>query len=156
MNDMKIKSIVSLSVCGLVAIATSACFGFERKTTMAAPSASGVGALMGSWTSSNVIPSPASCTDFKWNATEQTANRASGAFSATCANALRLSGTAEGTLNGSLVNWSARGTATAADLASCSFTLTGTAELGVDSIRVPYAGDTCLGRVTGTEILRKQ
>jgi hypothetical protein len=34
-------------------------------------------------------------------------------------------------------------------------TLTGTAELGVDSIRIPYAGDTCLGKVSGVETLRR-
>lgn len=147
--------ILSFCMCA-AALAASACLGFERKSTVTGPSASGVAALLGSWTSSNVVPSPASCTDFKWNATEQTANSARGAFSATCANNLKLSGTAEGTLSGSVVNWSAQGAATAADLGSCAFSLTGTAELGVDSIRVPYSGDTCAGRVSGVEILRKQ
>ena len=149
------KRILSFVVCSVAAVAAAGCLGFERKSTVTGPT-SGVGALLGSWTSSNVIPSPASCTDFKWNATEQTANSARGAFSATCASDVKLSGTAEGTLSGSIVNWSAQGTANAADVASCGFSLTGTAELGVDSIRVPYAGDTCAGRVSGVQILRKQ
>jgi len=34
--------------------------------------------------------------------------------------------------------------------------LTGTAELGVNSIRVPYSGTTCLGPVSGVEILNKK
>jgi hypothetical protein len=144
-------------VCCLAAALTSACFGFERKSTVTGPTGSGVAALVGSWTSDNIVPNPASCTNFKWTAAEQTANSARGAFSATCANDLRLSGTADGTLNGSVVNWSAQGTASGATgLPSCAFTLTGTAELGVDSIRVPYSGDTCLGRVSGVEVLRKQ
>jgi hypothetical protein len=150
------KKSFSLCVCCLAAAAAAGCFGFERKTTLTGPTNSGGNALMGTWTSSNVIPSPASCTDFKWNVTEQTANGARGAFSATCANDVRLAGTAQGTLNGSLVNWSAEGTASAANVVSCGFSLTGTAELGVDSIRVPYSGDTCAGRVSGVEILRKQ
>ena len=150
------KKILTLFVCCAAAVAASGCFGFERQSTVTGPTDGGRNALMGTWTSSNVIPSPASCSDFKWNVTEQTANGARGAFSATCANDIRLSGTAQGTLNGSLVNWSAEGTASAANVVSCGFALTGTAELGVDSIRVPYSGDTCAGRVTGVEILRKQ
>ena len=39
---------------------------------------------------------------------------------------------------------------------ACAITLTGTAELGTDSIRVPYSGDTCLGNVSGVEILKKR
>jgi hypothetical protein len=149
------QKILTLSVFTVVAAAAAGCLGFERKSTVTAPTASGVSALLGNWTSANIIPSPASCTDFTWNVTEQTLNSASGAFSATCANDLKLSGTARGTLNGSIVNWTAEGTATAKDLVSCGISLTGTAELGVDSIRVPYSGDTCLGRVSGVEVLRK-
>jgi hypothetical protein len=103
-----------------------------------------------------VVPSPSTCTDFKWNVTEQSANSARGSFSATCASDLKLSGTAQGTLSGSVVNWSAQGTASAAGLPSCAISLVGTAEIGVDSIRVPYSGDTCAGRVNGVEILRRQ
>lgn len=150
------KNILTLSVSCMAALAAAGCFGFERNSTVTAPTASGLNALMGNWTSSNIIPSSSSCTDFKWNVTEQTANSARGAFSATCANDLKLAGTAQGTLNGSLVNWSAQGAATAAGLVSCAVSLSGTAELGVDSIRVPYSGETCLGRVSGVEVLRKQ
>jgi len=150
------KNILLPGVCCLAALVSAACLGFERKSTVTGPSATGAGALIGSWTSSSIVPSPASCTNFKWQATEQTANSARGAFSATCASDLKLAGTAQGTLSGSIVNWSAEGTASSPGVASCGFTLAGTAELGVDSIRVPYSGDTCLGRVSGVEILRRQ
>jgi hypothetical protein len=136
-------------------IACSACIGYERKSTLG-PSATGMSALLGNWTSSNLVPSATSCTDFKWNVTQQTGNTASGTFSATCANDLKISGTADGVLSGSTVTWNARATATVANIASCPITLSGTAELGVDSIRVPYSGDTCLGKVSGVEILKKQ
>jgi hypothetical protein len=149
------KNILTLCVSFVLAAATAGCIGVERKSTITGPSGSAISALMGNWTSSNIIPSSSSCTDFKWNVTEQTANSARGAFSATCANALKLTGTAQGTLNGSLLNWNAQGKATAADLLSCDISLQGTAELGVDSIRVPYSGDTCVGRVNGVEVLRK-
>src|SRR5688572_17532195 len=95
------KKILALTVCGVLSAAASGCFGFERKSTVTAPTATGVAALVGNWTSSNVLPSPSGCSDFKWNVTEQTTNSARGAFSATCANDLKLSGTAQGTLSGS-------------------------------------------------------
>ena len=146
-----------LALCCLAAAATTACFGYERRSTVTQPTgASGVAGLLGSWTSANVVPSPSTCTDFKWNVTEQTTNSARGSFSATCANSLRLSGTAEGTLSGSVIAWKAQGTATAPDLPSCAVSLEGTAEIATDSVRVPYTGDTCAGRVSGTEILRRQ
>ena len=98
---------------------------------------------------------PRRCADFKWNATEQTATTARGSFSATCAGDLKVAGTAQGTLNGSVITWSADGDATTAGIA-CHITLTGTAELGANSIRVPYSGDTCAGKVSGVEILNKK
>ena len=111
---------------------------------------------MGNWVSaSSVIPSASTCSDFKWNATEQTATTAKGSFSATCAGALTVAGTAQGTLSGSVITWSAEGDATTAGIA-CRITLTGTAELGANSVRVPYSGDTCLGKVSGVEILNKK
>jgi hypothetical protein len=37
-----------------------------------------------------------------------------------------------------------------------AWALTGTAELGTNSIRVPYSGNTCLGAVSGVEILNRK
>ena len=151
------KKISCLGVCCLVVVATSACFGYERTSTVTQPTGStGVAALLGSWTSASIVPSPSTCTDFKWNVTEQTGNSARGSFSATCANDLKLSGTAQGTLSGSVINWNAQGTASAPALPACAVSLTGTAEIGIDSVRVPYSGDTCAGRVSGVEVLRRQ
>jgi hypothetical protein len=139
-----------------LAVAAAGCAGFEHTSTTTSPSAVSVGALMGNWASaSSVIPVPSTCSDFKWNASEQTATSAKGSFSATCAGDLKLAGTAQGTLSGSVIAWSAAGNATAPGLAVCPITLTGTAELGANSIRVPYSGDTCLGKVSGVEILKK-
>ena len=75
--------------------------------------------------------------------------------SATCGNNLAVAGTAEATLAGQTITWSAAGNATSAGLPTCPITLTGTAELGTDSIRVPYSGDTCLGKVSGVEVLKR-
>jgi hypothetical protein len=149
------KKAIQLLSCVTLAAASSACFGFERKSTVTGPSAAGISTLLGNWSSSNIIPTPGSCTDFKWNVTEQTGTTAKGSFSASCAGDLKLAGTAQGTLSGSTITWSAQGVGTAPGLPSCNIALTGTAELAVDSVRVPYSGTTCLGAVSGTEVLRK-
>lgn len=150
------KNRTLLVVLSIAAVSAAGCIGFERQSTLTGPSATGIGALMGSWSSSNIIPAAASCTDFKWNVTEQTAATAKGSFSASCAGDLKVSGTAQGSLTGAgTIAWSALGTATAPGLTGCGIALTGTAELTTDSIRVPYSGDTCLGKVSGVEILKK-
>jgi hypothetical protein len=146
-------SAVALALC----VAASGC-SFESKTTSTAPTSAALAALVGTWqsVSSNVVPSPSSCTDFKWTPTQQTPTAAMGSFSATCAGGLKVSGTAAGTLNGTTVNWTANALASTPEIPSCNVSLTGTAELGVNSIRVPYSGNTCLGPVSGVEILNKK
>ena len=143
------------------AAAAAGCVGFEHKTSVTSPSSTGIDALMGSWQSISsapgVIPSPSTCTNFHWNPTQQTLTTATGSFSATCGD-IQFAGTASGTLSGSTtVAWNANGTATSASLpvSPCPISLTGTAELGTNSIRVPYSGTTCLGTVSGVEILNR-
>ena len=139
-----------------IAVVSAGCLGYERRSSLTGPSAAGINALVGSWSSANIIPSPNTCSDFQWNVTDQTTNSARGSFSATCAGDLKLTGTAEGTLSGSGITWNAQGNATAPGLTSCGIMLTGTAELGVDSIRIPYSGNTCLGAVSGVQELRRR
>jgi hypothetical protein len=150
MKNRILTAVLSLSVMA------SGCIGYERENSITGPSAAGNGTLLGSWSSANIIPSPSSCTDFKWNVSEQTTVSAKGAFSASCAGDLKLTGTAQGqfTTSGTIA-WSGQANATAPGLTSCNVTLSGTAELGVDSIRIPYSGDTCLGKVSGVETLRR-
>jgi hypothetical protein len=145
-----------LVLCSALAAVSAACIGFERKSTVTGPSAAGVNTLLGSWSSSNVIPSPSSCTDFKWDVTHQSGTSASGTFSATCANDLQVAGEAKGTLSGSTISWAATAKASAPGRLECTISLTGTAELLVDSVRIPYSGDTCVGKVSGVEILRRR
>jgi len=150
------KKLAQLCLWLTLAASAAACIGFDRGNTATAPSAAGVGSLMGSWTSSSLVPSPSSCSDFKWNVTEQTGSTAKGSFSATCAGDLKLNGTAQGTLNGSTIDWSANATGNAPGLTNCSVSLKGTAEIGVTAVRVPYSGDTCLGKVSGVETLSRR
>jgi hypothetical protein len=140
------------------AAAASACVGYSSKTSVTGPSGTGVAALMGNWasTGASAAPSPSTCTDFKWSPTEQTQTSAKGSFSAACAGDLKVTGTAMATLSGGQINWQANANASTPVVPSCSIALTGTAELGVESIRIPYSGTTCLGPVSGVEILNKK
>ena len=86
---------------------------------VAPPLEPGMGALMRQLgVRDRGVPSPGICTDFKWNVTEQTDDVAKGSFSATCAGNLKLTGTAEASLSGSTIAWSAQGNATAPGLTS--------------------------------------
>jgi len=157
------KTYISACVVA-VCVAASACVSYESKTTTTGPtnttgsSDSTVAALVGTWqsVSANIIPSPSSCTDFKWTPTQQSPTSAMGSFSASCAGGLKVSGTAAGTLSGTTITWTANAIASTPEIPSCNVSLTGTAELGVNSIRVPYSGTTCLGPVSGVEVLNKK
>jgi hypothetical protein len=149
------KKIAFLAAVSVAALSATACFDFDSKSSLG-PTATGISALAGTWSSSNLIPSASTCTDFKWEAREQTATSAGGSFSATCAGELKLTGNAQGVLSSTTITWTAEGNATAPGLTSCRITLTGTAELTSDSIRVPYEGNTCLGQVKGVENLRRR
>jgi hypothetical protein len=145
--------VIVLSVAAAVA---AACAGFEHKSSLTEPTAAGNNSLIGSWTSSQLIPTPSTCTDFKWTVSEQTATSAKGSFSATCPGDLKFTGTAQGLMTTpTTITWSADANATAPGLTSCTLKLTGTATIGVDSISIPYSGDTCLGKVSGIETLKK-
>ena len=150
------KNRILVMVLAAAALA-GACTSFERKSSVNEPSAAGNNSLLGDWTSSQLIPTPSTCTDFKWTVSEQTATSAKGSFSATCPGDLKFTGTAQGVLTStSNISWSADANATAPGLTSCALKLTGTATIGVDSITIPYSGDTCLGKVSGIETLKKR
>jgi hypothetical protein len=151
------KNRIFLVVLSIAASAAAGCAGFERESSLTTPTAAGSNSMLGTWTSAQLIPTPSTCTDFKWTVSEQTATTAKGAFSATCANDLKLTGTAQGGFtNPTAISWSAQGNATAPGLTSCAITLTGTAAAGTDSISIPYSGDTCLGKVSGIETLKRR
>ncbi len=112
--------------------------------------------MAGSWSSvSSATSLTDTCTNFHWAITDISGNTASGTFSATCLTDLQVAGTANGTLSGTTVTWTAVATGTAPGGVSCPITLAGTATYDGTQIRVPYTGTTCLGPVSGTEILRK-
>jgi hypothetical protein len=144
-----------LSVILFAAAVSTACF---KITTSPSPVDSTSKLLGGTWVTVQSIPGATineSCTDFKWAVTEYTGQTAKGTFSAKCFGNVDIVGSAQGTLNGINVNWSANATATMAGLPPCAIALSGVATLETDKIRIPYSGTTCQGPVSGTEILKK-
>jgi hypothetical protein len=114
----------------------------------------------GSWTSAATAAStainPGSCGNLEWKITSMSDTAASGTFKATCGGGLTLEGSAEGKLNGLAADLKADGTVTGLGI-SCPFGLTGTAvPEGLDAVRINYSGTTCMGPVSGSELLKKR
>ena len=119
-------------------------------------------AYLGEWASiqrtsarSVAFPTLSSCADFRVQVTSQTSTAVAGNFSALCPGNVSLSGSLSGQLGGPAIPILFSGTGTAPGLPSCSFSLNGTATISGDTITVPYTGTTCLGPVSGTEVLRR-
>jgi len=145
-----------VAILSLAAALAGGGTSLEHKSSLTEPSVAGNNSLLGNWTSSTLIPTPSTCTDFKWNVTQQTTSSMKGSFSASCPGDLKFAGSAEGSLTSpTAIRWTAAGNASAPGLPSCSMNLSGTATLGTDSIIVPYEGTTCLGSVKGIETLKK-
>jgi hypothetical protein len=141
-----------------VALAAAACV--ETKSTgVSSPSQVSAVLATGSWSSASMTATTldvGTCGNLEWKISTMTATTASGTFKATCGGGLTLEGSAEGRLNGLTADLSASGTVGGTGNATCPFSLTGTAvPASLDSIRITYSGTTCLGPVSGSEVLRK-
>lgn len=143
----------TVAVLALLAFAATACVEYAHDGPTS-PSGVLQSLTAGLWTSDGGI-NPNACGNFQWQITELTSNSAKGTFGATCAGGITLSGGADGTLNGSTLNWQAAGTA-GTPIGDCPFTLNGTANLESSGIRVNYSGNTCIGPVSGSELLKKK
>jgi hypothetical protein len=144
-----------LSVVLFAAAVSAACF---KITTSPTPVNSTSKQLGGTWVTVESIPGATlndSCTNFRWAVTEYDGLTGKGTFSARCFGNVDIVGSAQGTLNGINVAWSAAATGTVAGLPPCAISLSGVATLETDKIRIPYSGTTCLGPVSGTEIVKR-
>ncbi|MEO2194997.1 MAG: hypothetical protein ABGY72_02740 [bacterium] len=117
--------------------------------------------LLGSWSFSAAasstgvgLPSAESCTDLQFTFDEQQGDTYTGTFSATCADGIVLTGSATGTYVNGLVTVTADGLATSGGV-QCSFTLNGTARVVGEQIEIDYSGTSCLGPVSGSQVLTR-
>ena len=150
-----------------LALLTTACAEFESgsssplgPSSVAAVAAGGgtvdAQSLLGTWNAvTGQSVSGSSCTNLQWQITNQNANAIDGTFSFDCVGNIHASGTASGQINGNDVPYQVVGTGTIPGLASCPFSLSGTARIEGDALRIPYSGTTCLGPIRGEETLRR-
>lgn len=151
-----------LAIVAVTAFTTAGCFEFTRKSTMVPMTPSPTTAAMvagGQWGSVQSFPGSGSlqesCTGFTWTVWQSTSTAASGSFAATCWANMAVAGSATATLSGNDAAWSATATATAPGGGPCAITLSGSAVLSSAQIELSYSGTTCLGAVSGKEILKK-
>ena len=142
-----------ISFVAIAAVLATGCF--KSSTSTSPTSASAV--LAGTWSTSQSIGDLGwSCTNFRWTVTQFNGTTGSGSFTATCLGYLDVVGSAQGTLNNTLITWSATATATAPGTGqSCPISLAGTAVLETERIRIPYSGTVCGAAVSGTEYVKK-
>jgi hypothetical protein len=152
------KRYVSLAALAVAAVVSTGCFELSREaSSILAPSTSqlAVTTLAGTYRSISSIPTADSCTNFAWTVTEKTSNSAKGNFSASCQNnTLQVAGTAQGTQTGNNIVFLVNATAVSSGV-SCAISLSGTAVVETNQVRVPYTGTSCFGGVSGTEILKR-
>jgi hypothetical protein len=143
----------TISAVVIVAVLASGCF--KSSTSTSPTSASAV--LGGTWATSQSIGDLGwSCTNFRWVVSQFNGTTGSGTFTATCLGYLDIAGSAQGTLNGTQITWSATATATAQGTGqSCPISLSGTGVLETERIRIPYSGTVCGAAVSGTEYVKK-
>jgi hypothetical protein len=116
---------------------------------------SDVRSYIGTWAGATIAPAAQSCGGLLWKITSQTGSQASGEFSATCADDVKLTGTMTATHTDTSIPWAATGTATKG-ATTCPFSMTGTGTFqGTSNIAVSYAGTSCNGPVSGSETIKR-
>ena len=156
MRHLRLTAVIGLL---LVATLASACVE-TRHEGPASPSEMAKVLATGSWTSAGTAAAASlnvgSCGNAEWKITSMTDTSAAGTFKAVCGGGLTLEGNAEGKLNGMTADLKASGTVSGAGL-NCPFNLTGLAvPEGLDKVRINYSGTTCLGPVSGSEVLTRR
>jgi hypothetical protein len=118
--------------------------------------------LEGSWATAQSSPGASgsfndACVDFKWTVTEFSGSAGAGTFSATCMGNVKVVGSARAELTSSTTaNWTATATGTAPASPSCGVSLSGTATLeATNQIKIPYSGTSCIGPLSGTEVIKR-
>jgi hypothetical protein len=155
----------------LIALVAAAGCEFKRGSNFTAPSPTEhtSASLVGVWTSlidgpgasafsgtSATVPELRGCIDVRWEVPSQVGAVAQGPFKVVCEGPIVLTGTARGELtSATTVLVSVTGSATVPNLGECAFSLGGTGTLDGDTLRIPYTGTTCVGPVSGDEILRR-
>jgi hypothetical protein len=124
-------------------------------TTPTTPTAS-LDAFAGNWASVTASTPPTGCGNVKYTVTPTSSSSASVTFAGTCAGNIAVSGSGAGTLNGSVIDWSATGLVGQGGV-NCPFTFTNSKATmdATGQLVVNYTGTVCGIPVSGTETVKK-
>jgi hypothetical protein len=135
---------------------TVGCSSVSQQTT--GPTGGGASAMLGgTWQSVQSASVQDSCTNFNWAVTQFTGNTGAGTFTATCFGNVQVAGSASGTMtSATTVSWSLTANASGPTIPlTCPISVTGTAVIEGELIRIPYNGSWCGGTLSGTETVRR-
>jgi len=113
----------------------------------------------GSWASPTIagFPNISACTDLQWQISSESLTSVEGTVSALCGGVVNVTANLTGQMSSSdTVNLTAAGQAVGLGI-TCQFSLTGVGHIeSNDAMRLDYQGTTCLGTVSGSEMLRRR
>jgi hypothetical protein len=180
-NRIMMKNIYALTVILAASVALSGC-QFQNKSNVLLPTApssststssnssssssssssttnNAASAAAGTWASPIIagVPNISNCTNLQWQISNLSATSLAGSVSAVCGGVVNVSADLTGQMSGSdVVNLTASGQAVGLGI-TCPFSLTGVGHLqGNDAMQLNYQGTTCLGPVSGSQMLQRR
>jgi hypothetical protein len=143
---VKRANLTALAPIALLLLSFCACS--EKTPSNPTPTPDPIAPFTGVWRSTSAS---GACTAINWAVAAATPTTATIIYTTTCAG-IPVTGTANGTVTGATMTWSATGTAAN----SCAYTITGTATpTATMDLNVTYAGNVCGTAVSGTDTLRR-
>jgi hypothetical protein len=155
--DMR-KHLEMTAVLLLAGVATAGCDLLNRakdSPTSPTPTVS-LDVFAGSWTSATASTPATGCGNLKYTVTPVSASAATVTFAGTCASNIQLTGSGNGKVSGSALEWSAQGLVSQGGV-NCPFAFTNgkTVEDTTGGMKVTYSGTVCGIPVSGTETVKK-
>lgn len=151
-----IALLASVSACSVEKTSSSTLN--PTSPTSTTTTTSGSRTTVATWTSQAAdLPTGGSCSNFKWNLTQESTTALSGDFSLVCLAAVTVTGTATGTISGTTVTMNALGTVAGQTIpAGCTFTLTANGTIqDTSTMPMTFTAQTCLGEIKGRQTLRR-
>jgi hypothetical protein len=150
-NNLRTIAALALA-CGM----TTACDALKKTSpTTPGPTTVSLDAFAGTWVTSRSATPATSCGAVKYTVTPVSATSANVTFSATCASTIQVTGTGNGKVNGSALDWSAQGLVSQGGL-NCPFTFAnGKATEETGGVKIVYSGTVCGIPVSGEEVLQR-
>lgn len=152
--------LIGALILALACAGASGCDLFKKDSetttpTTPSPPTVGLDAFAGTWKSTTATTPAAGCGTVNYTVTPLSATSAAVTFAATCAGNIQVSGTGNGQISGSSLDWAAQGLVSQGGV-NCPFTFAnGKAVEDPGGIKITYAGTVCGIPVSGTEIVKK-